>query len=217
MLSGLLTIGSSTKLGGRCRHSEDSPEVNTGLFSTGVLTVGVDGAAPNEKVDFSGAGAADPKCKPVVPPDDVDDNNGFGTSIVCADIEGSAQTERESRLGCLCARATLTTTEHEELVKLNTTEVEPQLTRRCHSAVTTRPRKGCGLLYPHLGSTCPIAHHVHAVLYAGTGRVGYTDAVWNLALACDESTLVSRADGLVKVRDVSGQDASKGEARHIEK
>ncbi len=73
---------------------EDTPKVNAGLFSTGVLAVGVDSATPNEKGDLAGsagegaAGAADPKLNPVVPPDDVDDNNGFGASIVGADVEG---------------------------------------------------------------------------------------------------------------------------------
>ncbi|KAJ7074341.1 striatin-related protein [Mycena amicta] len=76
-----------------------------------------------------------------------------------------------------------------------TTEIEPQLTLRGHSAAITRlihaPSKG--LLYSaSLDSSIRVAHW-------------HTDAVWDLALVRDESTLIScGAEGTVKVWDVSG-------------
>ncbi len=63
------------------------------MFATAVFAVGVDGAAPNEQGDLAGvpegaAGAAGSTLNLVVPPDGVDDNNGFGASTVGADVEG---------------------------------------------------------------------------------------------------------------------------------
>ncbi len=63
------------------------------MFSTAVFAVGIGGATPNEKVDLAAvaiegaAGAADPELNPVVPPNDAEDNNGCGASIVGADVE----------------------------------------------------------------------------------------------------------------------------------
>ncbi|RDX42686.1 WD40 repeat-like protein [Lentinus brumalis] len=98
-----------------------------------------------------------------------------------------------------------------------TTEVEPQLTLRGHSAGITRlvhsPSKG--LLYSaSMDSSIRIwalpapSHTTYAPYDSTRARgelIGHTDAVWDLALARDESTLVScGAEGLVKVWDVSG-------------
>ncbi|KAI0747858.1 WD40 repeat-like protein [Daedaleopsis nitida] len=98
-----------------------------------------------------------------------------------------------------------------------TTEVEPQLTLRGHSAAITRlvhsPAKG--LLYSaSLDSSIRIwalpapSHTTYAPYDSTRARgelIGHTDAVWDLALARDESTLIScGAEGLVKVWDVSG-------------
>ncbi|TFK54848.1 WD40 repeat-like protein [Heliocybe sulcata] len=98
-----------------------------------------------------------------------------------------------------------------------TTEVEPQLTLRGHSAGITRlivsPSKQ--LIYSaSLDSSIrvwalPSPHHT---TYAPFDRsrirgelIGHTDAVWDLALVRDESTLIScGAEGSVKVWDVSG-------------
>ena len=97
------------------------------------------------------------------------------------------------------------------------TEVEPQLTLRGHSAAITRlvhaPSKG--LLYSaSLDSSIRIwalpsqNHTTYAPYDASRSRgelIGHTDAVWDLALARDESTLIScGAEGAVKVWDVSG-------------
>lgn len=98
-----------------------------------------------------------------------------------------------------------------------TTEVEPQLTLRGHSAAITRlihaPSKG--LLYSaSLDSSIrvwalPAPSHTTYAPYDDTRArgelVGHTDAVWDLALVRDESTLIScGAEGAVKVWDVSG-------------
>ncbi|KAF9459358.1 WD40-repeat-containing domain protein [Collybia nuda] len=98
-----------------------------------------------------------------------------------------------------------------------TTEVEPQLTLRGHSAAITRlihaPLKG--LLYSaSLDSSIrvwalPLQSHTTYAPYDETRArgelVGHTDAVWDLALVRDESTLIScGAEGTVKVWDVSG-------------
>ncbi|KAH9946343.1 WD40 repeat-like protein [Epithele typhae] len=98
-----------------------------------------------------------------------------------------------------------------------TTEVEPQLTLRGHSAAITRlvhsPTKG--LLYSaSLDSSIRVwalpapSHTTYAPYDATRARgelIGHTDAVWDLALARDESTLIScGAEGSVKVWDVSG-------------
>ncbi|CAL1703983.1 unnamed protein product [Somion occarium] len=98
-----------------------------------------------------------------------------------------------------------------------TTDVEPQLTLRGHSAAITRlvhaPSKQ--LLYSaSLDSSIRIwalpspSHTTYAPYDATRARgelIGHTDAVWDLALARDESTLVScGAEGAVKVWDVSG-------------
>ncbi|KAF5391840.1 hypothetical protein D9757_001679 [Collybiopsis confluens] len=101
-----------------------------------------------------------------------------------------------------------------------TTEIEPQLTLRGHSAAITRlihaPSKN--LLYSaSLDSSIrvwslPSPSHTTYAPYDETrfrGQlVGHTDAVWDLALARDESTLIScGAEGAVKVWDVSGSSA----------
>ncbi|KAJ3508200.1 hypothetical protein NLJ89_g5883 [Agrocybe chaxingu] len=98
-----------------------------------------------------------------------------------------------------------------------TTEVEPQLTLRGHSAAITRlihsPSKQ--LLYSaSLDSSIRIwalpspSHTTYAPYDETRSRgelVGHTDAVWDLALVRDESTLIScGAEGSVKVWDVSG-------------
>jgi striatin 1/3/4 len=98
-----------------------------------------------------------------------------------------------------------------------TTEVEPQLTLRGHSAAITRlihaPLKG--LLYSaSLDSSIrvwalPLQSHTTYAPYDETRArgelIGHTDAVWDLALVRDESTLIScGAEGTVKVWDVSG-------------
>ncbi|KAF8964117.1 WD40-repeat-containing domain protein [Flammula alnicola] len=98
-----------------------------------------------------------------------------------------------------------------------TTEVEPQLTLRGHSAAITRlihsPSKQ--LLYSaSLDSSIRIwalpnpSHTTYAPYDETRSRgelVGHTDAVWDLALVRDESTLIScGAEGAVKVWDVSG-------------
>ncbi|KAI0933823.1 hypothetical protein AcV5_005866 [Taiwanofungus camphoratus] len=98
-----------------------------------------------------------------------------------------------------------------------TTEVEPQLTLRGHSAAITRlvhaPSKQ--LLYSasldssiRIWALPPSSHTIYAPYDATRARgelIGHTDAVWDLALARDESTLIScGAEGAVKVWDVSG-------------
>ncbi|KAF7322674.1 Striatin-related protein [Mycena chlorophos] len=98
-----------------------------------------------------------------------------------------------------------------------TTEIEPQLTLRGHSASITRlihaPSKG--LLYSaSLDSSIriwalPAASHTTYAPYDETRArgelIGHTDAVWDLALVRDENTLIScGAEGAVKVWDVSG-------------
>ncbi|TFK42790.1 WD40 repeat-like protein [Crucibulum laeve] len=98
-----------------------------------------------------------------------------------------------------------------------TTEVEPQLTLRGHSAAITRlihsPSKQ--LLYSaSLDSSIrvwalPAPSHTTYAPYDETRSrgelIGHTDAVWDLALVRDESTLIScGAEGVVKVWDVSG-------------
>ncbi|KAF4604036.1 hypothetical protein EYR40_001219 [Pleurotus pulmonarius] len=99
-----------------------------------------------------------------------------------------------------------------------TTEIEPQLTLRGHSAAITRlvhaPSKG--LLYSaSLDSSIRVwalptpAHTTYAPYDETRSRgelVGHTDAVWDLALVRDETTLIScGAEGTVKVWDVSGR------------
>ncbi|KAI0320507.1 WD40-repeat-containing domain protein [Amylostereum chailletii] len=96
------------------------------------------------------------------------------------------------------------------------TEVEPQLTLRGHSAAITRlviaPSKQ--LLYSaSLDSTVrvwalpPANHTTYAPFDSSRLRgelIGHTDAVWDLALVRDESTLIScGAEGSVKVWDVT--------------
>ncbi|EMD38667.1 hypothetical protein CERSUDRAFT_82942 [Gelatoporia subvermispora B] len=98
-----------------------------------------------------------------------------------------------------------------------TTEVEPQLTLRGHSAAITRlvhaPSKQ--LLYSasldssiRVWALPPSSHTTYAPHDSTRARgelIGHTDAVWDLALARDESTLIScGAEGAVKVWDVSG-------------
>ncbi|KAI0698494.1 WD40-repeat-containing domain protein [Cytidiella melzeri] len=98
-----------------------------------------------------------------------------------------------------------------------TTEVEPQLTLRGHSAAITRlvhaPSKN--LLYSasmdssiRVWALPPSSHTTYAPYDATRARgelIGHTDAVWDLALVRDENTLVScGAEGSVKVWDVSG-------------
>ncbi|EPQ58098.1 WD40 repeat-like protein [Gloeophyllum trabeum ATCC 11539] len=97
------------------------------------------------------------------------------------------------------------------------TEVEPQLTLRGHSAAITRliisPSKQ--LIYSaSLDSSIrvwvlpPPSHTTYAPFDKSRIRselIGHTDAVWDLALVRDESTLIScGAEGAVKVWDVSG-------------
>ncbi|KAK7023877.1 Striatin-related protein [Favolaschia claudopus] len=98
-----------------------------------------------------------------------------------------------------------------------TTEIEPQLTLRGHSAAITRlihaPSKQ--LLYSasldssiRVWALPAISHTTYAPYDETRARgelVGHTDAVWDLALVRDESTLIScGAEGAVKVWDVSG-------------
>ncbi|KAH9951500.1 WD40 repeat-like protein [Amylocystis lapponica] len=98
-----------------------------------------------------------------------------------------------------------------------TTEVEPQLTLRGHSAAITRlvhaPSKQ--LLYSasldssiRIWALPPASHTTYAPYDATRARgelIGHTDAVWDLALVRDEGTLIScGAEGAVKVWDVSG-------------
>lgn len=95
--------------------------------------------------------------------------------------------------------------------------MEPQLTLRGHSAAITRliyaPSKG--LLYSaSLDSSIRVwalpapSHSAYAPYDESRARgelVGHTDAVWDLALVRDESTLIScGAEGAVKVWDVGG-------------
>ena len=95
--------------------------------------------------------------------------------------------------------------------------MEPQLTLRGHSAAITRlvhaPSKH--LLYSaSLDSSIrvwalPSTSHTTYAPYDSTRArgelIGHTDAVWDLALVRDESTLIScGAEGSVKVWDVSG-------------
>ncbi|KAH7097545.1 WD40 repeat-like protein [Auriculariales sp. MPI-PUGE-AT-0066] len=98
----------------------------------------------------------------------------------------------------------------------NSTEVEPQLTLRGHSAPITKlvhsPSRH--LLYSasldatiRVWSVPPPSHTTYAPYDHSRQRallVGHTDAVWDLALVRDESLLVScGADGTVKVWDVT--------------
>ncbi|KAF8919545.1 WD40-repeat-containing domain protein [Mucidula mucida] len=101
-----------------------------------------------------------------------------------------------------------------------TTEVEPQITLRGHSAAITRlihaPSRR--LLYSaSLDSSIrvwvlpPPSHTTYAPYDETRARgelIGHTDAVWDLALVRDETTLIScGAEGAVKVWDVSGPSA----------
>ncbi|KAF8626170.1 hypothetical protein AX15_005057 [Amanita polypyramis BW_CC] len=96
------------------------------------------------------------------------------------------------------------------------TEIEPQLTLRGHSAAITRLIYSAskGWLYSaSLDSSIriwslPAASHTPYAPYDDTQirgeLVGHTDAVWDLALLRDENTLVScGGEGAVKVWDVS--------------
>lgn len=98
-----------------------------------------------------------------------------------------------------------------------TTEVEPQLTLRGHAAAITRlihsPSKqllySASLDFSIRIWALPSASHTTYAAYDETRSrgelVGHTDAVWDLALVRDESTLIScGAEGSVKVWDVSG-------------
>lgn len=95
--------------------------------------------------------------------------------------------------------------------------MEPQLTLRGHSAAITRlihsPSKG--LLYSasldlsiRVWALPSPSHTTYAPYDETRSRgelIGHSDAVWDLALVRDESTLIScGADGAVKVWDVSG-------------
>ncbi|KAK0240494.1 WD40-repeat-containing domain protein [Armillaria nabsnona] len=99
-----------------------------------------------------------------------------------------------------------------------TTEVEPQLTLRGHSAAITRlihsPSKR--LLYSasldssiRVWALPPASHTTYAPYDETRARgelIGHTDAVWDLALVRDETTLIScGAEGAVKVWDVTRQ------------
>lgn len=103
------------------------------------------------------------------------------------------------------------------------TEVEPQLTLRGHSAAITRlihsPSKN--LLYSasldssiRVWAIPPASHTPYAPYDESLHRnelIGHTDAVWDLALARDESTLIScGAEGQVKVWDVSSPTGRTG-------
>jgi striatin 1/3/4 len=97
-----------------------------------------------------------------------------------------------------------------------TTEVEPQLTLRGHSAAITRlihaPSKHI-LFSASLDSSIriwalPTQTHTTYAPYDDSRAVGeligHTDAVWDLALVRDESTLIScGAEGAVKVWNVA--------------
>lgn len=98
-----------------------------------------------------------------------------------------------------------------------TTEVEPQLTLRGHTAPITTllhsPSKH--LLYSasldssiRIWAVPPASHTTYAPYDGARARgelVGHTDAVWGLALLRDETLLVScGAEGVVKVWDVGG-------------
>lgn len=98
-----------------------------------------------------------------------------------------------------------------------TTEVEPQLTLRGHSAAITRLIHSASkqLLYSaSLDSSIRVwalpsrSHTTYAPYDETCARgmlIGHTDAVWDLALVRDESTLIScGSEGVVKVWDVSG-------------
>ncbi|KAG9318142.1 WD40-repeat-containing domain protein [Chiua virens] len=101
-----------------------------------------------------------------------------------------------------------------------TTESEPQLTLRGHSAAITRlvhsPTRQL-LFSASLDSSIRVwalpspSHTTYAPYDESSSRgelIGHTDAVWDLALVRDESTLVScGAEGTVKVWDVSGPGA----------
>ncbi|KAF8556896.1 WD40 repeat-like protein [Imleria badia] len=101
-----------------------------------------------------------------------------------------------------------------------TTESEPQLTLRGHSAAITRlvHSPTHQLLYSaSVDSSIRVwalpspSHTTYAPYDESSSRgelIGHTDAVWDLALVRDESTLVScGAEGTVKVWDVSGPGA----------
>lgn len=184
---------------------EDTPEVNAALFSTAVFAVGVDGAAPNKKV----GAAAEPKLNPVVPPDDVDDSNGFRASTVGADVEGdSVAPERESRLRCLCACAAANLASSVCVVpsvicqtKLNRIPHYHQSRATAH-ALRSLSSDHAGLLYS-ASMDCsiriwalPAPSHTTYVPFDSTWAraewIAHTDVVWDLALACDESTLMRR-------------------------
>lgn len=96
-----------------------------------------------------------------------------------------------------------------------TTESEPQLTLRGHSAGITClvHSPTCHLIYSaSLDSSIRVwslpspSHTTYAPYDSTTARgelIGHTDAVWDLALVRDESTLIScGAEGTVKVWDV---------------
>ena len=97
--------------------------------------------------------------------------------------------------------------------------MEPQLTLRGHSAAITRlihsPSKR--LIYSasldssiRVWALPPPSHTTYAPYDETRARgelIGHTDAVWDLALVRDETTLIScGAEGAVKVWDVSGSN-----------
>jgi striatin 1/3/4 len=133
-----------------------------------------------------------------------------------------ADGRRWSRVFRVCLLSCLPSVLTEPIIVWNhsaraTTEVEPQLTLRGHSAAITRlihaPSKQ--LLYSasldssiRVWALPPPSHTTYAPYDETRARgelVGHTDAVWDLALVRDESTLIScGAEGVVKVWDVSG-------------
>ena len=80
-------------VGAEAAGVDGPPNVKAGLLSAGVFTGGVAGA-PNENGDFAGVagdtaeGADEPKENPLLGPDEVEGNSGFGASIVAAGVEG---------------------------------------------------------------------------------------------------------------------------------
>ena len=111
---------------------------------------------------------------------------------------------------------------HVELISLynrsrSTVEVEPQLTLRGHSAGITKlihlPSRHA-LISASLDSSIriwslPPQSHTTYAPYDGsraTGElIGHTDAVWDLALVRDDTTLIScGAEGSVKIWEITG-------------
>ncbi len=166
------------------------------------------------------AGAADSKLNPVVPPDGVDDNNGFGASTVGADVKGDGIDCPNVKAGLGAFVPMLLRRSPKSKVSLVEWQIPPYHESRAAAhalrslAWSTRPRKGCwipppstplsafGLCLPHCTPrTRCLTPHGH-----GPSRPHGRGVELGVGPRREHAR---PAEGSVKVCDVSGQDASK--------